>query len=398
MDALEGAPSGKEKATSVGLGGTPSNVSAIDIPEGGNIQETSDPRRGINTRGRRGRRSTVAERQSKRNPPPLKPSEGTPTMRRKLLFEVPPDKPKEEDSIEDALEGLTNPWSYYNHFFDLICPVLPGMGFFGMELDVSSYIFGRHLPAEEIICPLDGLFNANREALQTLCPNGWVSEDVLTLVAAMAKSQNEGDMPLRWWLPPLFSKIALNPTSHDPRWLESIKLKFMGKADHLVKICIPMHLRNHWYLMVLDMTNDEMVYFDSNKDPLEMKDHLDQMNYAYFVQKMLADPGMYKTWVGFSPKCSDYHPAKPKTGMIAGFGLHNGCCNLYFLLTTSWRWAINDMTRMRLTVDLVLGRHNPIRTDVGKFAVDEWDRQVIQETKRKKKAALVAEASSSVEI
>ncbi|XLR34208.1 hypothetical protein S83_062108 [Arachis hypogaea] len=70
----------------------------------------------------------------------------------------------------------------------------------------------------------------------------------------------------------------------------------------------------------------------------------------------------------------------------------------------NWVWGnvdledVNDHTRMRLALDLVMGPYNPIAHDVGRRAVRHWDIQMQRSTKKEKKGrkkiAMAADSSS----
>ncbi|XLR30606.1 hypothetical protein HN51_050482 [Arachis hypogaea] len=57
----------------------------------------------------------------------------------------------------------------------------------------------------------------------------------------------------------------------------------------------------------------------------------------------------------------------------------------------NWVWGnvdledVNDHTRMRLALDLVIGAYNPIARDVGRRAVRNWDSEMQRTTNRAKK-------------
>ncbi|XLU31642.1 hypothetical protein S245_067708, partial [Arachis hypogaea] len=101
-------------------------------------------------------------------------------------------------------------------------------------------------------------------------------------------------------------QITVNPTNYCPNKLEYIKHKFMRKADKLFKIYVPLHTEDHCYLMIIDFFNWKLVYLDSLKDSKVTKVRKDQMLYV----------------------------------------------------------VVNKHTRIRLAIDIVLGRHNPIRAEI----------------------------------
>ncbi|KAL4287717.1 hypothetical protein AHAS_Ahas19G0214100 [Arachis hypogaea] len=143
------------------------------------------------------------------------------------------------------------------------------------------------------------------------------------------------------------SQITVNPTNYCPNTLEYIKRKFMGKADKLFKVYITLHMKDHWDLMIIDFFNWKLVYLDSLKDSKVTKAHKDQMLYVN---------------VG--------HPVDDTIPSVDNYDLP----------------VVNEHTRMRLAIDIVLGRHNPIRAKIGRKAVEVWDkrcRRLARKTKKK---------------
>ncbi|MED6195003.1 hypothetical protein PIB30_033923 [Stylosanthes scabra] len=123
-----------------------------------------------------------------------------------------------------------------------------------------------------------------------LQPHDWASQEVLCLVAAMARKQHEREGTSRWWLSPSFAEIALNPTGYDPNMLALIRKRFMGLADKLRQVYVPMLRGKHWYLMIVDMYQTSLIYLDSLKYPEDTAELKKQMKYVKrgFMSSMMA--------------------------------------------------------------------------------------------------------------
>ncbi|XLS71899.1 hypothetical protein HN51_028764 [Arachis hypogaea] len=228
-----------------------------------------------------------------------------------------------------------------NNFMDKQCLDLsfwppPGMQFIGHKLAVAAYIFANGLQPSEILVE-DEHCTGNREALWTLRPGEEVVDDlIINLVVAMVSS-NKADKQ-RWWLPTMFAQIAMSPAHHCKSTLDYIVAKYMGFADNLRKIYVPLHMGRHWYLMIVDMWDQNLIYLDSLKSSNERQARIDQMLEVHGLQSLgciVDDP-------------------------IRFVGIE-----------------VNDSTRMIIAVDLVMRDHNPISEEVQQKVVKFWDRNMI---------------------
>ncbi|KAL4356824.1 hypothetical protein AHAS_Ahas09G0125300 [Arachis hypogaea] len=151
-----------------------------------------------------------------------------------------------------------------------------------------------------------------------------------------------------------------------PSTLEYIKRKFMGKADQLFKIYISLHTEDHWYLMIIDFFNWKLVYLDLLKDSKLTKSCKDKMLYmAFFLENLLYDDFFYERTPNEMHKPSTYEIVEPEMGQQA-----DGLVWVAQWMIQSHLWSnydlpvVNEHTRMRLAVDIVLRRHNPYRAEI----------------------------------
>ncbi|XLU71429.1 hypothetical protein S245_030482 [Arachis hypogaea] len=177
----------------------------------------------------------------------------------------------------------------------------PGMQFIGHKLAVAAYIFANGLQPSEILVE-DEHCTGNREALWTLRPGEEVVDDlIINLVVAMVSS-NKADKQ-RWWLPTMFAQIAMSPAHHCKSTLDYIVAKYMGFADNLRKIYVPLHMGRHWYLMIVDMWDQNLIYLDSLKSSNERQARIDQMlEVACLLDVLLSDISAYECKMTV-PKC-----------------------------------------------------------------------------------------------
>ncbi|RYR10572.1 hypothetical protein Ahy_B05g079003 [Arachis hypogaea] len=93
----------------------------------------------------------------------------------------------------------------------------------------------------------------------------------------------------------------------------------------------------------------------------------------------------------FYPRCSSYILVEPEIGQQAPNSVDCGIWVAQWMIQSHvWRdynlQVVNDATRMRLAVDLVMGRHNVIRNDISQMAVDSWDKMVRSSVKKTRNA------------
>ncbi|MED6204893.1 hypothetical protein PIB30_012940 [Stylosanthes scabra] len=209
----------------------------------------------------------------------------------------------------------------------------------------------------------------------------------------MAGKQHEHDLTKRWWLPPNFGEIALNTTSYDPNVLAVIRKKFLGWADRLAQVYVPLLRNGHWYLLIVDMYYSELVYLDSLKNDDDIAERKKQMKFvAFFLETLLSDKGFYKEWDGLYPKCSTYDFSEPWAGQQDELSNDCGVWVAQWMLQATL-WGGDHTLEVNATT-----RHNPVRTDICRMAVDDWDKKVMASFNRKKKKAKSAVANAVVDL
>ncbi|QHO21253.1 Sentrin-specific protease [Arachis hypogaea] len=272
------------------------------------------------------------------------------SMKRKLTFEDLDSTSSPGSDLRQTQLGT--PFTYHTHHgHHVLEPVVPstrgnalrreGTRRCGIHILVGSGQQVR-LRMREVLVE-DENSCGDRGALLTLRLGQMVVEDVINLVCTMLTHEDRKES---WFLPTTFSQVALSPVNHSIDTFEYIRSRFMGYADDLWMIYVPMHRDNHWYLMVVDLVNCNLLYLDSAKDSNHRESRVSQMK--------------------------------------------NDCGD------------VNDHTRMRLALDLVMGAYNPIARDVGRRAVRNWDSQMQRSTntakKGRKKVAQPASPSQSITI
>ncbi|MED6136780.1 hypothetical protein PIB30_059025 [Stylosanthes scabra] len=139
-----------------------------------------------------------------------------------------------------------------------------GVRFRIMELVLVGYIFSRRKQKSEVLVA-DDHARGDRRTLLSLHPGKDVEDDAsggtnfLHVINVLARNLTVcHEDKCIWWLPTTFAQFALNPTNHCAITFEYIKRVYMGKADELRKIFVPLNLDHHWYLMIIDILVDSM--------------------------------------------------------------------------------------------------------------------------------------------
>ncbi|QHN95550.1 Ulp1 protease family, carboxy-terminal domain protein [Arachis hypogaea] len=318
------------------------------------------------------------------------------SMKRKLTFENLDSTSSAGSDLKQTEPGT--PFTYHTHHghhgaedmprcFNLSFRPPEGMHFVGKELAVAAYIFSSDLDKREVLVHDDNS-RGDRDALLTLRPGQMIVDDVINLACTMLTHENRKES---WFLPTTFFQVALSPVNHNIDTFE-----FIRNRD------------NHWFLMVVDLVNYNLLYLNSAKDGDRRDARVSQMKFvAFFLENMLEDKRFWKNEEHFKPHPSTFDVTEPPIGQQAegSLAVHPLLINLCLLITRmndcgvwvcqwmmlNWVWGnvdledVNNHTRMRLALDLVIGPYNPIAHDVGRRAVRHWDIQMQRSTKKEKK-------------
>ncbi|XLT38586.1 hypothetical protein HN873_069878, partial [Arachis hypogaea] len=158
---------------------------------------------------------------------------------------------------------------------------------------------------------------------------------VLTLLATMLTDER-ADRHI-WWLPTTFAQVALNPVAFCQETLSFIREHYMGRADDLTK--------------------------------------------ARYIQQLLREGKFYERPEIKPPQVTNFKFLEPATGQQAP---NSNDCGIWVAqwMELSHLWGffdlerVDDETRMRLAVDLVMSKSNPKREEVCQKAGYFWDNSV----------------------
>ncbi|MED6216927.1 hypothetical protein PIB30_012656 [Stylosanthes scabra] len=269
------------------------------------------------------------------------------------------------------LDGGDLPW-YFPVSFRPPC----GVRFIIVELAVGSYIFDNVLEKSEMLVPNDHC-NGTRRAMWSLRPRHELEDDVVNLVASKLTAEHQEKRI--WWLPTTFAQLAPHPDTYKKDILAYIEERFMGHADDLKLIYVPLNLDHHWYLMIVDICNSDILYLDSAKEASLRQARVEQINtVAKFLDTILAERRFYLREDSLAPGIRDFSFQEPTCGQQTSGGRDCGVWVCQWMELWHSRRAyelqvVTAETRYRMAVDLVLSKSNKRRDEICTLAADHWN-------------------------
>ncbi|KAL4299890.1 hypothetical protein AHAS_Ahas17G0146100 [Arachis hypogaea] len=263
--------------------------------------------------------------------------------------------------------------------FNLAFVPTRSMDLAGVELPVATYIFSKDLPKSEILADV-GHCVADRTALLTLGPNERVMDDVITIVATMLSKTSSQH---QWFMPTMIMQDALQGTRMTQANMDAVVSKHMRcKVDKVTEIFQPMWTDGHWYLMVVDVRRQRLIYFDSFKCPTETESRkLAMTQVALHLESLTIGPKWLSKTTAERPRFSSFPFEEPVVPQQHHLSMDCGVWVLQWMIRGAL-WAIhsvtavNSQTRMRIAVDLVLRSHNAKAIDVVEKAMTFWKKKL----------------------
>ncbi|QHN91863.1 Ulp1 protease family, carboxy-terminal domain protein [Arachis hypogaea] len=235
---------------------------------------------------------------------------------------------------------------------------------------IAAYIFSETLdPSEELVISDEkGYRSTFRCLVPERCVKSRVNIEVINLVALMMTRvfRRRNEDPICWFMPEHFARYALS----DKYTPAEVIFDFLGayislKISHVARVFIPICEELHWYLVIVDFTSRRLIILDSlpcvekhqqrKRNAIKVATYLEVM-----LDDHIFDDDKFKV-----VDCSTFWPMTP-------FGLptQKNRSNDSGVWVTSWmrectlqddiNIQINDSTRMRLAVDLVLEEYNDL--------------------------------------
>ncbi|MED6110530.1 hypothetical protein PIB30_043865 [Stylosanthes scabra] len=269
---------------------------------------------------------------------------------------------------------IGSPFAYLSHnryqmmgeecptFLELAFRPPPGMPFVGMELAITVYIFASAGEETEVLYQ-DNHCDGSRRRFLSLVPGNELYDDVLNMVVGMCTGTKDDNR--RWWLSTTFSQMILEPRQFNQPTMDYIAHRYMGKADDITRIYVPLHVENHWYLMIIDMWDKKLVYLDSLK-----ASDIKVIELRISRMKEVANKEMgHKLFSPFPLDCGVW---------VCQWMVNSHLWRDYELE------EVNESTRMSLVIDLVTSPHNPLGEIISDRSVNFWDAEMLRNYKAQK--------------
>ncbi|KAK2383931.1 ubiquitin-specific protease ESD4 [Trifolium repens] len=191
---------------------------------------------------------------------------------------------------------------------------------------------------------------------------------VIDLVATMLTHDEKlgiGRYANNWFLPSTFSQYVLTKDSPKEAMLKGFQKRFMGNADYISKIFLPIHVVEdiHWFLLIIDFDAKELVYLDSFQSPRTLDKRKTQIKkLTRFMEQWLMDSTFYDAGSSRGPKISEFKFAAPR-----GYGSQGQNSNDCAIWVIKWmmqkgdggyKIKVDEGSRLEIALQLILHPYN----------------------------------------
>ncbi|RYR73630.1 hypothetical protein Ahy_A02g008067 [Arachis hypogaea] len=162
-----------------------------------------------------------------------------------------------------------------------------------------------------------------------------------------------------WYMPTVFSQMALSGTIPNSQVQEHYKEAFMDKVEVLRKIYVPVNEDNlHWYLVIFDMNQCQVILLDFNPDPKQVKYSTLSNWYIISVFKHLWHQFYIFVYTIFTIyKNTNSMPKVSEFPILEALGIgrqRNDFVTYYWF----YHLKVDDTTRMRIAIDFIMKSYN----------------------------------------
>ncbi|MED6209726.1 hypothetical protein PIB30_057502 [Stylosanthes scabra] len=216
-------------------------------------------------------------------------------------------------------------------------------------------------------------------------PGNAIHLNVLTMVADMM-TKELGLKSGYWFLPPYFATYALGLTKTNPKYVAvEFNNIFTGKINCLKRVFIPVceYLEDghdHWYLVVVDRLAGEFILLDPLPTEKQFKRKRNARELAIYLEKMLEDRYYYEFET--TPNFTTEDFLFKKTECLLKIDIESNDSGLW---VASWMIGcyddddfdikVDDGSRMKIAVSLVLKNHNIINQTIKNKAIENLEQQ-----------------------
>ncbi|KAJ1421736.1 Ulp1 protease family, C-terminal catalytic domain [Sesbania bispinosa] len=258
------------------------------------------------------------------------------------------------------------------------------------EAEVASYIFCNNLVTEydkkEILVATNIKYcDGPRSLLHCLKPKFEIEQDVINLVVCMMTMREKNGLkdPSYWFLPTTYAQFVLAWSTPTPQMIERYYDSFMGKVDLLSKVFIPVNDDNfHWYLIVIDFIQKEIVYLDSSPSDNRKENRMPSVKtLALYMETFLQHQSFYNYQRTPKPLVSKYTVHIPEGLKIQNANSND--CGAWVIMwmvemgmndykiEARFHSIVDEGSRLRITLDLAMNPGNILQEMVKKRA-ENW--------------------------
>ncbi|XLR44135.1 hypothetical protein S83_028795 [Arachis hypogaea] len=182
-----------------------------------------------------------------------------------------------------------------------------------------------------------------------------------------------------WFLPMTIMQAAVGGRSITSANIRAIRNNYMrSKVDQVTRVYQPMWSDQHWYLMIIDVREQKLIYLDSLRDPREAAARKTaMMHIALYLEGMT----LGNSWLSWDratrPWFSTFEFEEPDVPQQAADSMDCGIWVAQWMIRAHmWQdytmQHVNAATRMRLVIDLVMKSHNQLAQDSVSKAFAHW--------------------------
>ncbi|QHN85968.1 Ulp1 protease family, carboxy-terminal domain protein [Arachis hypogaea] len=166
--------------------------------------------------------------------------------------------------------------------------------------------------------------------------------------------------------------------------MTSIRNNYMcSKVDQVTRVYQAMWCDQHWYLMIIDVAQQKLIYLDSLRDPREADaKKMAMLHVALYLEGMT----LGKSWLSgdrvMRPRFSAFEFEEPNVPQQAADFMDCGIWIAQWMIR-AYMWQdyevqhVNAATWMRLAVDLFMKSHNQLAQDFVSKAFAHWQTKTV---------------------
>ncbi|GAU29733.1 hypothetical protein TSUD_392210 [Trifolium subterraneum] len=220
--------------------------------------------------------------------------------------------------------------------------ITPAMSLTEEEAQLSAYVFHPFNDPGEVLFKLDD-FEGSRKDFMTLCPAKIVETEIAHMMALKVNwTQKQMLTPTKWTLPLAFVH-SINKGDTIEELIEEYIMYWIPNFENLSHIYVPIEdICGLWYLMVASIDDKMLYHIDTFFEEQNVNPRQTVIQNVWEVITQMLQSQLFPT------------PFRAET-------------------LNGQNWTLEeDVLRMRLTMDLLLGDHNVYKTKLKNKSLESW--------------------------